>query len=57
MKNIKHVDHHISEYAKIISQLKDEISELKIRLSYENPYPKMLKDSNEDEKQQETPEN
>lgn len=35
MKNIKQVDHHISEYTKIITQLKDEISDLKYRLSSE----------------------
>ena len=35
MKNIKQVDHHISEYTKIITQLKDEITELKYRLNSE----------------------
>lgn len=38
-KNVKHVQHHISEYTKIIAQLKDEISDLKMQLSYE---PKQL---------------
>ena len=34
-RNVKHVEHHISEYTKIISELKDEISDLKLRLSYD----------------------
>jgi kinesin family member 18/19 len=42
IKNTQHVDHHISEYAKIISQLKDEISELKFKLAYDASPMKML---------------
>lgn len=47
-RNVKHVQHHITEYTKIISDLKDEISGLKLRLSYENaPKQLMIKQSGE----------
>lgn len=41
-KNVKHVEHHISEYTKIIGELKDEITDLKHRLSYNPPAMKMI---------------
>lgn len=54
MKNIRHVEHHISEYAKIINQLKDEISHLKLRLSYQHPPLKMLTNGEGDEEEKQT---
>lgn len=41
-KNIQHVEHHISEYSKIINDLKSEISDLKGRLETTNPPLKMI---------------
>lgn len=54
MKNVRHVEHHISEYTKIISQLKDEICDLKIRLSYQHPPLQMITNGEGDEEDRQT---
>jgi len=41
-KNVRHVDKHVSEYTKIISQLKDEINDLKSKLSFDSGPLKMI---------------
>jgi kinesin family protein 18/19 len=51
VKNVKHVQHHVSEYTKIISQLKDEINELKHKLSYDKQPLIMIMSENDVETQ------
>ena len=52
-KNVQHVEHHISEYNKIINDLKSEISELKTRLAHDGSPLKMIMSEVDTEKYKE----
>lgn len=57
LKNVKHVHHHISEYNQIITELKNEISDIKVRLSYEQSFPEILQITNGEEEKEDGKDN